>query len=484
MSGDPDPDAGELGVDDLVELFRSGELSPLEATRVHLARIERFNPGVNAYTYVDVEGAEAAARASERRWREGRPASAVDGVPVSIKDLTQVRGMPAREGSLTVSAEPCTDDSPPAAMLREAGAVMLGKTNSPEFGWKTVTDNRVYGTTRNPWNLDLTPGGSSGGAAVAAALNMGVLHQSGDSGGSIRIPAAFTGVFGFKPTFGWTPQWPPSKMATLSHLGPLTRSVRDAATMLNVIGRYDYRDPFSRRGQPKDWGSELGEGIEGMRIAFSPDCGYAAVDDDVRRQVADAAGTLERLGARLEYVGPLFDDPLETFRVMWFTSSQALVAEMTDTQREQLDPGLVDHARRGESYRAIDFFNALQSRAELTRRMEHLFHEYDLLLTPSVPITAFEAGCEVPPGSDMQDWMEWAPFSYPFNLTQQPAASIPCGFAGDGLPVGIQLAGGMFDDTRVLRACDAYLREVPPRFPDGSEADRANSTRADGTQNR
>lgn len=188
MSGDIHPDPGELGVEGLVGLFRDGRLSPLEATRAHLDRIERFDPAVNACTWVDVEGAEDAARASEQRWHEGRPASAIDGVPVSVKDLTQVRGMPAREGSLTVSAEPCDEDSPPAAMLREAGAVMLGKTNTPEFGWKAVTDNRVHGTTRNPWNPELTPGGSSGGAAVAAALNLGVLHQ----GGAIRAdPSAF-----------------------------------------------------------------------------------------------------------------------------------------------------------------------------------------------------------------------------------------------------------------------------------------------------
>jgi aspartyl-tRNA(Asn)/glutamyl-tRNA(Gln) amidotransferase subunit A len=466
MSAASDAEIVALGVEDLIGRFRDGSLSPLEVTRAHLARIERLNPALNAFTYVDVEGAEAAATASERRWRDGRPASAVDGVPVSIKDLTQVRGMPAREGSLTVSAEPCETDSPPAAKLRDAGAVMLGKTNTPEFGWKAVTDNRVYGVTRNPWDPERTPGGSSGGAAVAAALNLGVLHQGGDSGGSIRIPAAFTGVFGFKPTFGWVPQWPPSKMASLSHLGPLTRTVDDAAAMLNVIGRYDYRDPFARRGQPEGWGVDLGKGVEGLRIAFSPDCGYATVDADVRRRVAEAAEMLERLGARVEYVGPLFDDPLETFRVMWFTSSQALVAEMTDAAREQLDPGLLDQARRGEDYRAIDFFQALQSRAELTRRMEHVFQDYDLLMTPSVPITAFEAGHEVPPDSAMEDWMEWTPFSYPFNLTQQPAASVPCGFAGDGLPVGFQLVGGMFDDTKVLRACEAYQREVPPRFPD------------------
>ena len=242
-------------------MFESREASPLEATRAALERIERFNPDVNAYVYVDAEGAESAAKASARRWGKGKPLSPIDGVPVSLKDLTQVAGMPCREGSLTSSKALCDTDAPPARMLREAGAILLGKTNTPEFGWKAVTDNRVFGATANPWDTRLTPGGSSGGAAAAAALNMGVLHQGGDSGGSIRIPAAFTGVFGFKPTFGWTPQWPPAKEPSLSHLGPLTRTVRDAVSMLNVIGRYDYRDPYATRGQPECWGMDLDKGL-------------------------------------------------------------------------------------------------------------------------------------------------------------------------------------------------------------------------------
>ncbi|MCG6658862.1 amidase [Halomonas campisalis] len=461
-----DSDLGLMDAGRLSALFLSGEASPLEATQAAFQRIDRFNDAVNAYVYLDREGAEAAARASTRRWQQGQPLSPIDGVPVSLKDLTEVAGMPARQGSLTVPDTPCRRDAPPARMLREAGAVILGKTNSSEFGWKAVTDNRVFGATANPWDTRLTPGGSSGGAAVAAALNMGVLHQGGDSGGSIRIPAAFTGVFGFKPTFGWTPQWPPSKEPTLSHLGPLTRSVADAARMLNVMGRYDFRDPYAVRGQPEDWGMELHQGLRGLRIAYSPDLGYAQVDAQVAERVREAAHRLTLLGAEVEEVDPEIDSPLDTFQKLWFTASLVVWEELDERQRELLDPGLVADARRAEAWRAVDLFHALTERARLTERLEHFNQRYHLLMTPSVAIEPFALHHTVPPGSGMRDWEEWASFSYPFNLSQQPAASVPCGFTDAGLPVGFQLAGGKHDDARVLRVCHAFMAAYPPRFPD------------------
>ncbi|SHE42157.1 aspartyl-tRNA(Asn)/glutamyl-tRNA(Gln) amidotransferase subunit A [Modicisalibacter ilicicola DSM 19980] len=460
-----DTDLGLMDAGRLAELFGSGEASPLEATRAALERIERFNDKVNAYVYVDHEGAEAAAKASARRWGQGKPLSPIDGVPVSLKDLTNVAGMPAREGSLLTSDAHCEEDAPPARMLREAGAVLLGKTNTPEFGWKAVTDNRVFGATCNPWDTRLTPGGSSGGAAAAAALNLGVLHQGGDSGGSIRIPAAFTGVFGFKPTFGWTPQWPPAKEPTLSHIGPLTRSVRDAARMLNVIGRYDYRDPYATRGQPEDWGVDLDNDLRGLRIAYSPDLGYAKVDSQIAERVREAARKLEALGAEIVEIDPGFESPIKTFQTLWFTASLELWSQCSEEQRQRLDPGLVANARHAENWLAVDLFRALADRARLTQQLEHFNQEYHLLMTPSVPLEPFEVNHEVPPGSDMRDWEEWAPFSYPFNLSQQPAASVPCGFTDKGLPVGFQLAGGKFDDIRVLRACNAFMEAHPPRFP-------------------
>ncbi len=350
-------------------------------------------------------------------------------------------------------------------MLREAGAVLLGKTNTPEFGWKGVTDNLVFGATANPWDTGLTPGGSSGGAAVAAALNMGALHQGGDSGGSIRIPAAFTGVFGFKPTFGWTPQWPPSTAPTLSHIGPITRTVEDAAMMLNVIGRYDQIDPYAMRGQPEDWGEDLDEGLTGLRIAYSPDLGYAEVDGDVAARVREAAGKLEALGAEVVEVSPEFASPIETFQKIWFTASLVLYEDCTPAQRKKLDPGLVDNARRAEAWSAADHFRALGARAALTEELERFNRDYHLLMTPTVAVPPFEVGHDTPPGRGMTDWTEWSPFTYPFNLSQQPAASVPCGFTEAGLPVGFQLAGGKHDDVRVLRAANAFMQAHPPRFP-------------------
>ncbi|WP_075881317.1 amidase [Vreelandella massiliensis] len=458
-------DLGEMDAQSLRSVFKARDASPLEATRAALERIARFNKEVNAYVFVDEEGAERAAKEAEKRWQKGSPLSPIDGVPVSLKDLTWVEGMPCRSGSLTTSDEPCDTDAPPTRLLREAGAVILGKTNTPEFGWKGVTDNRVFGATANPWDTRLTPGGSSGGAAVAAALNMGVLHQGGDSGGSIRIPAAFTGVFGFKPTFGWTPQWPPSTEPTLSHLGPLTRSVEDAAEMLNVMGRYDYRDPYAKRGQPNDWGEDIGKGLKGLRIGFSADLGYAEVDPEVASLVRQAAHHLAQLGAEIVDVDPGFASPLDTFQKMWFTASLEKCSQMSNAQHEQLDPGMVDNARRAENWSALELFRALKNRATLTQRLEYFNQQYHLLMTPAVTIPAFEINHQVPPGSKMRGWEEWASFSYPFNLSQQPAASVPCGFTRQGLPVGFQLAGGSHDDIRILRASHAYMQAHPSRFP-------------------
>ncbi len=461
-----DTDLGSMDAGQLKALYEAGRASPREATRAALERIERFNGAVNAYVFVDREGAEAAAAESERRWRQGRPLSDIDGIPVSLKDLTEAAGMPARKGSLTRSSEPCLHDAPPARMLREAGAVFLGKTNTPEFGWKAITDNQVFGATANPWDTRLTPGGSSGGAAVAAALNMGVLHQGGDSGGSIRIPAAFTGTFGFKPTFGWVPEWPRSKAATLSHLGPLTRTVPDAARMLNVIGRYDYRDPYALRGQPDDWGQDLERGLDGLTIAFAPTLGRGVVDPEIAHGVEQAAQRLASLGAVVEEVELDLGSPIEVFNTLWFTASLAVYREHDERDRQRLDPGMVADAMRAERMSALDMFYAIEARARLTERLEHFNQRYHLVMTPSVAVPPFPLHHDVPPGSGMRDWEEWSPFSYPFNLSQQPAASVPCGFTRAGLPIGFQLAGGKHDDVRVLRASNAYLSAFPPRFPE------------------
>ncbi|MCX2524393.1 amidase [Larsenimonas rhizosphaerae] len=458
---------GDLSATELVAGFQRGDWTPVEAVDASLERIQRFNDAVNAYCHVDYEGAREAARASAARWKRGSPLSAVDGVPTSMKDLTEVRGMPAREGSLTTSTAACTRDAPPARAMREAGAVLLGKTTTPEFGCKGVTDSRVYGITRNPWDLSRTPGGSSGGAAAACALNMGVLHQGGDSGGSIRIPAAFCGVFGFKSTFGWVPQWPPSTMASLSHIGPLTRTVDDALLMLNVIGRFDPHDYFSVPGQPTDWGEQCrADGrLDGLRIAMCPTLGCAAPDRRILEHLGEAAERLEALGATVTRIEPEIESSLETYRVLWASASANQLSHIPAQHHGVMDPGLREIARFGEQFSAVDLLDAQTARTRLNGHLDRFFDSHDLMLTPSVAIPPFEAGHDVPPGSGMRDWMEWTPYSYPFNLTQQPAASLPCGFTDDGLPIGIQLAGARFDDARLLRACHAFLKAWPAAFP-------------------
>lgn len=455
----------EMSGVELLAHYRDKRLSPVEVTEDALARIERFNPQVNAYCHIDQQGALEAARASEQRWLKGQPCGALDGVPASIKDLTLTRGMPTRKGSKTTSATgPWDVDAPFSAFMRNAGAVLLGKTTTPEFGWKGVTDNPLYGITRNPWDTRMTAGGSSGGAAAAASLNLGVLHQGSDAGGSIRIPCAFTGTFGIKPTFGYVPQWPASAMTILSHLGPMTRTVDDAVLMLQTVARPDIRDGLTGTPRNTPWLPE-GNDLNGLRIAYSPDFGYVKVDPQVARVVAQAVERLAQLGAHVEQVDPGFRDPLELFNTLWFAGAARLAGQLSQAQRAQLDPGLLRIAEQGERISLHDYTLALEARAALVVHMAEFHSRYDLLVSPTLPITAFAAGHNVPPDSGLGEWMEWTPFSYPFNLTQQPAASVPCGFAQDGLPVGLHVVGARFADDQVLRVCRGYERAFPSPHP-------------------
>lgn len=460
-------DIGEMNAAELVRRYADKSLSPVEAAKAALARIEAFNPAVNAYCHVDAEGALAEAGAAEARWAKGAPLSAIDGVPSSIKDLTLCAGMPTRKGSHTTEGSgPFEVDAPFSRRMREAGAVLLGKTTTPEFGWKGVTDNPLTGITRNPWNTARTSGGSSGGAAVAAALNMGVLHQGSDAGGSIRIPAGFCGVFGIKPSFGWLPQWPASAMTTLSHLGSITRSVGDSALMLNVVARDDDRDSYRATGFPGDWTEGLKDSIAGMRIGYSRTLGYAKVPAELLACTDAAMNALAGAGAVVEEVDPGFADPVDAFNILWFAGAAKLVAAIPETKRAGMDPGLLAIAEAGTGIDILDYMKACDERAALGETMAAFHRRYDLLATPSLPLGAFEAGRNAPAGDPNGNWVGWTPFTYPFNMTQQPAASVPCGFLPDGLPVGLQLVGGKFRDPLVMRASAALEAIMPFTFPD------------------
>ncbi|MCH7929858.1 MAG: amidase [Proteobacteria bacterium] len=447
---------------ELIALYRAKRLSPVEATQAALDRIAAHNERLNAFCLVNDEGAMVAARASEARWQRGEPKGLVDGVPVSIKDLVLTRYWPTLRGSKTIDAGQAWDeDAPCVARLGEHGAVVLGKTTTCEFGWKGVTDSPLSGITRNPWNLERTPGGSSGGSAAAVAAGMGPLAIGTDGGGSVRIPSGFTGLAGLKPTYGRVPLYPPSPFGGLSHVGPIARTVADAALMLSVIARPDARDPYALVSHARDWGDGLGDGVEGLRVAVSADLGYVRVDPEIAALVAAAADTFAGLGAKVEAVDPGFATPQECFRTLWYAGAAHALRAVSASRRELMDPGLVEVATEGARLGALDLLAAESARAALGVHMGAFHQRFDLLLTPTLPIPAFAAGEEVPPGSGLSRWPEWTPFSYPFNLTGQPAVSVPCGFTADGLPAGLQIVGPRHADALVLRAAHAYQTAAP-----------------------
>ncbi|WP_372738978.1 amidase [Neptunomonas sp.] len=461
---------------ELCQLFETKELSPLEATHASLQRIAKCNPSVNAYCFVAEEDAIKAAKESETRWFKGEPLSKIDGVTSSIKDLTLVAGWPHRSGSRTSSKDLANVDAPFTQKMRQAGAVILGKTTTPEFGWKGVTDSPLTGVTRNPWNTTLTSGGSSGGAAAAAALNMGVLHQASDAGGSIRIPASFCGVFGIKPTFGFIPQWPASAMTTLSHLGPISRTVQDSLLMMDVIAKPDLRDWYSTRIFNGSWSDQKSLPLKGLKIAYSPTLGYVDVDAGVLKLADSAVNALKEMGAEVDLIDPGFKDPIDTFSTLWFAGAAKVVSNLNEQQRGLLDPGFLQIGVKGSEIDIVDYMKAADQRAELGRSMQEFHSTYDILITPTLPRTAFNAGQNTET-ADQEHWTDWTPFSYPFNLTQQPALTIPCGLL-NGLPVGLQVVANRGDDLLAISIAKYIEDLIPVEFLDAPRHGTDKLTRA------
>ncbi|RKN39746.1 amidase [Streptomyces hoynatensis] len=442
--------------------YAAGEFSPVEAATAALERAEEAQQAVNAFVFLDREEALRRAREAGERWRRGAPAGPVDGVPVTVKDILLLRGHPTRRGSAAVPAPgPDAEDAPAVARLREAGAVFLGKTTTPEYGWKGVTDSPAFGSTGNPYDPTRTAGGSSGGSAAAVALGAGPLSLGTDGGGSVRIPAAFCGIFALKPTYGRVPLYPASAFGTLAHVGPMTRDAADAALLLDVIARPDSRDWSQLAPRPGSFRDALAggaAGLRGLRVAYAPAPGGAKVQGAVAAAVRTAVARMAELGALVEEAEPPLGPPetlREAFHVLWFSGAARVTQHFDAAQRAALDPGLREICAAGARYGALDYLAAVDVRMAAGRAMGAFHERYDLLVTPTMPLTAFGRGVEVPEGSGLGRWTEWTPFTYPFNMTQQPAASLPCGVDAAGLPIGLQLVGARHADATVLAAAHA-----------------------------
>ena len=451
----------------LATLYRKGKTSPVETMKAVLARAAKIGPQINAFTRIDGREALKAARASERRWKKGEPLSALDGVPVSIKELVRVKGWPASMGSKLTDKAPADADAPAVARLREAGAIVFAQSTSSEYGHKGVTDSPLHGITRNPWKLERTPGGSSGGAGAAVAAGLGPLAIGTDGGGSVRIPSSFNGLVGLKATFGRVPAWPPSLTGDLSNTGPMARTALDCALMMNVIARPDARDAYALPEDDTNYAKKIDGKLKKPRVAFILRLGDHPLDIEVAALVTKAARQFEKLGCDVEEVEPPYPyaDAMRIFVAHWLTNVQPLLQMFPEARHGEFDPNLLATAKAGQGYTLQDTIAAHAQRRELAVAWNGFFDKYDFLLTPMLAIQPFAVLKNMPELPDGQPNRKWSPYSSVFNLTRHPAASVPCGISREGLPIGLQIAAGHFKDAAILRAAARYTEAHPILFP-------------------
>lgn len=456
-------DPAFLSAIELAAGFRSGELSPVAVASALLDRIEALDAPVHAIVHRDRATTLAMAEAAERRHRAGTPVSPLDGVPATVKDLSHVAGWPRRRGSLLLAgAPPSREDTPAVARMREAGLVFLGKTATPEGGCKVVTRSALTGETANPWDLSRTPGGSSGGASAALAMGFGPLAQGSDGAGSIRIPACYTNSVGLKPGFGRVPAFPPDPDMPHSVVGPMARTVADVSALLAVMSGPEPRDPFAWPvpfAAPADLDDP---DLAGLRVALSARMGMRAplADPEVDALVARAGPMLAAAGAEIIEADPTWPlDPLRPFRVFWETGCMAAVEAAAPGSRETIDPLIRRVAEAGRRVSTAEYLGAVEGRLAIAAASHAFFSRFDLLVCPVMPVAPYRLGRDVPDGFADEDW-SWCPYTYPWNMTGQPAASVPVGFTACGLPVGVQIVGRMGEEATILRAASAIERRA------------------------
>ena len=447
---------------ELTRLIAARNISPVELVEDVLQRQEALEPDINAFVTRTPEIALAAAKEAEKAVMAGDELGLLHGLPLSVKDLISMEGVPWTFGSKPFAENMGPVDAPAVARARAAGARIIGKSTTSEFGCKGTGDSPLTGVTRNPWNLDKTPGGSSAGAGASVAAGLTPFALGTDGGGSIRIPSSLCGLFGIKAQFSRVPLFPIPATPTLAHVGPLARTVRDAALLLTAISGHDPRDPFAVAGPVPDYLGACGKSVKDMRIAWSPTFGYARTDAEILTITERAARSFEQFGCQVEMVeAPFGDEPLDIWTAEFYGGVGTKLKSLLTGSPEQLDPAVVELLSGALDLTIEDYFTRVFARYAFRETVREFFENYDLLLSPVLPVAAFDTGLDVPPGWEDRNPVSWVYYTYPFNTTGQPAASIPAGFTETGLPVGLQMVARINSEIDIFRAAAAFEEAFP-----------------------
>jgi aspartyl-tRNA(Asn)/glutamyl-tRNA(Gln) amidotransferase subunit A len=446
---------------DMRALLRARKVSPVEIAQSALRDIEASQPTLNAFVTITPELALEAARKAERTIMAGDGTGLLTGIPVSIKDLTAVKDVRFTSGSRTMADYIAPTDAPASERVKANGGVIVGKTTTTEFGCKGSSNSPLTGETRNPWNLTKTSGGSSAGAGASVAAGLTPLALGTDGGGSVRIPSSLCGLFGIKAHFGRVPVFPVAATPTLAHVGPLTRTVRDAALLLTAISGYDARDPSSVAADVPDYLGACDQSPKGLRIAWSPTLGYVRPTREVAEIAGAAARSFEELGCTVELVEKVFDEPIELWIAEFYAGVGTRLRKTLTEQRELIDPAVVGVLDSALDASIDEYYGRVFARYEFREKVRQFFDRYDLLMTPTTPTVAFDLGRDVPVELEGTSIVSWVGYTYPLNLCGFPAASIPCGFSKSGLPVGLHIVGKPLGETDILRAAAAFEAARP-----------------------
>ncbi len=455
-----------MTANELRRLVVSKKVSPVELTQRALAKAEATQSTLNAFFVLLPEQALAAAKAAEDAVVRGEPVGMLHGLPFSAKDLMAVAGVRYASGSRTMADNIASVDAPAVERAKAAGAILIGKTTTSEFGCKPVGDSPLTGITRHPWNLAKTPGGSSAGAAASVAAGITPFALGTDGGGSVRIPCCFTGLAGIKAHFGRVPVWPASATPTLAHVGAIARNIGDAALLLAAIGGYDPRDPFSvSAAMPDLLGAASRPNVTDLRIAYSPTLGYARPDPMVEAIVAQAVRAFEDLGCKVELVEKVFDkDPADLWTAEFYAGVGTRLRSFVETQRDLLDPAVAEVLDAALAQDMRSYYEKVFERYALRDKVRAFFENYDLLLSPVLPVASLDAGKNIPEQLPDRNLVSWVFYTYPFNLTGQPAATVCAGIAADGMPVGLQIVGRALGEYDVVRAAAAFEQTKPANY--------------------